>query len=185
MAENGKTTGGHDPSDRESSASSGVNTFANDGSFLAMFQKKMEEQKKLKEDAERRQDAGEDDTAATDPTCSGTSLTTPPPDGKLPATKKGFLLPIRTSPTSGAVDAGSRRPWSQVGKRKGPILKTGVVKKKKPSGDKYFLLGLQSCIPLPTQGLCSISQWDKCPGSLCTHLTLGRWQSEISKQMYE
>ncbi|CAH1243085.1 Hypp7038 [Branchiostoma lanceolatum] len=136
MAENGKTTGGHDPSDRESSASSGVNTFANDGSFLAMFQKKMEEQKKLKEDAERRQDAGEDDTAATDPTCSGTSLTTPPPDGKLPATKKGFLLPIRTSPTSGAVDAGSRRPWSQVGKRKGPILKTGVVKKKKPSGDK-------------------------------------------------
>ncbi|XP_066298239.1 telomerase RNA component interacting RNase-like isoform X2 [Branchiostoma lanceolatum] len=115
MAENGKTTGGHDPSDRENSASSGVNTFANDGSFLAMFQKKMEEQKKLKEDAERRQDAGEDDTAATDPTCSGTSLPTPPPDCKLPATKKGFLL---------------------VGKRKGPILKTGVVKKKKPSGDK-------------------------------------------------
>ncbi|XP_066298238.1 telomerase RNA component interacting RNase-like isoform X1 [Branchiostoma lanceolatum] len=136
MAENGKTTGGHDPSDRENSASSGVNTFANDGSFLAMFQKKMEEQKKLKEDAERRQDAGEDDTAATDPTCSGTSLPTPPPDCKLPATKKGFLLPIRTSLTSEAVDAGSHRPWSQVGKRKGPILKTGVVKKKKPSGDK-------------------------------------------------
>ncbi|XP_078574425.1 telomerase RNA component interacting RNase-like isoform X2 [Branchiostoma floridae x Branchiostoma japonicum] len=117
MAENGKPTGGPASSAGENSASSGVNTFANDGSFLAMFQKKMEEQKKQKEEAERRQDAGEDDTstAATNPTCSGTSLANPPPDSKLPATKKGFLL---------------------VGKRKGPILKTGVVKKKKPSGEK-------------------------------------------------
>ncbi|XP_078574424.1 telomerase RNA component interacting RNase-like isoform X1 [Branchiostoma floridae x Branchiostoma japonicum] len=140
MAENGKPTGGPASSAGENSASSGVNTFANDGSFLAMFQKKMEEQKKQKEEAERRQDAGEDDTstAATNPTCSGTSLANPPPDSKLPATKKGFLLPIRTShsQTSGAVSAGSHRPWSQVGKRKGPILKTGVVKKKKPSGEK-------------------------------------------------
>ncbi|KAI8486320.1 hypothetical protein Bbelb_360360 [Branchiostoma belcheri] len=212
MAENGKSSGGPEPSAGENSASSGVNTFANDGSFLAMFQKKMEEQKKRKEEAERRQDGGEDDTSAAATTqhaqeqawlpqhrtasyrlqrkasysasftASGGTTSVfgrdtlggghhlqPAAIGRSDPLSGRYLGRYGIPPNQSITDirsGGRRQPsavvaglcWSytsapylrnaimtvietmmqlgKVGKRKGPILKTGVVKKKKPSGEK-------------------------------------------------
>ncbi|XP_013390019.1 telomerase RNA component interacting RNase [Lingula anatina] len=94
-------------------ASKTQNKFSNDGSFLEMFKKKMEEERKKTEDSTQHSSSSTHDQNSHSVTVG---LNDKKDDAAVPKPKK--TLPF-------------------VGKRRGaaPVLKTGVVKKKK-SEDK-------------------------------------------------
>ncbi|XP_074511685.1 telomerase RNA component interacting RNase isoform X2 [Sebastes fasciatus] len=83
----------------------GGNVFANDGSFMEMFKKKMEQEEKRKKETQQQDTCGE----ARDTE-----------QGQTPVEKKP--LPVTSF---------SSIPYTQVGKRRGGVfLKTGMVAKK-------------------------------------------------------
>ncbi|XP_037646968.1 telomerase RNA component interacting RNase isoform X2 [Sebastes umbrosus] len=83
----------------------GGNVFANDGSFMEMFKKKMEQEEKRKKETQQQDTCGE--ARATE-------------QGQTPVEKKP--LPVTSF---------SSIPYTQVGKRRGGVfLKTGMVAKK-------------------------------------------------------
>ncbi|XP_078471202.1 telomerase RNA component interacting RNase isoform X1 [Lampetra fluviatilis] len=116
-----------------SSSAGSVNAFANDGSFLEMFKKKMEEQeaRRLAGDAAVQRDdcvGGDDDDDAA-------SSTRPPPPAPAPclapAPAEGEGVPVKLNSEPGPAEEKKRQMFGLIGRRRGgKVLKTGMVAKK-------------------------------------------------------